>query len=55
MASITTLIFPNFPKRPETGTPVFPELPAAPIRGGVNGNGIGSDLLIHLEGIPAWH
>jgi hypothetical protein len=44
MASITALIFPNFPKRPETGTPVIPELPAAPIRGGGNGNGIGSDL-----------
>ena len=40
MASITPLIFPNFPKRPETGTPVIPELPAAPIRGGGNGNGI---------------
>jgi hypothetical protein len=41
MASMTPLIFPNFPKRPETGAPVIPELPAAPIRGGGNGNGIG--------------
>lgn len=39
MASITPLIFPNFPKCPETGRPVIPELPAAPIRGGGNGNG----------------
>ena len=57
MASITPLIFPNFPKRPETGTPVIPELPAAPIRGGGHGKGIGmwNDLLIHLKGIPTWH
>jgi len=57
MASITPLIFPNFPKRPETGTPVIPELPAAPIRGGGNGNGIGigNDLLTNLEGTSTWH
>jgi hypothetical protein len=50
MASITPLIFPNFPKRPETGRPVIPELPAAPIRGGGNGNGIGIANNLLIEG-----
>lgn len=33
------MIFPNFPKYTETGSPVIPELPAPPLGGGENGNG----------------
>ena len=37
--------------------PYFPAIPAAPIRSGGSGNGIGiwNNLLIHSEGTPAWH
>ena len=51
---MASLIFPNFPKCPRTGTPVIPELPAAPIRGGGNGNGIpsGANNLPLLVRVP---
>ena len=45
------MIFPNFPKYPETGSPVIPELPAPPLGGGRNGKDERDGVALDLFGL----